>query len=137
MKPKSYLYLTWSAISQFGDRKKAGRFSILINANTKDVFAVPRNMEHKDFLCGLLRTTAEALTEQPELITHLIPVHIDLKPDSIEIITGLSGFEQVYHVRHTRDNLHAAHQRAKAFVAQGEVEYQTLEEKIDYRYALK
>ncbi len=138
MKQKSYDFLTWAAISNYGDRKEPGRFSVVVDLPAGTVYAVPREVEHKDFLCTLLGRTEEEIKQNPSMVKRIVPVHIDLngQDEVYRIITGLSGFEQIYRVKHSIEDLQAAHQRALKFVEQGEAPcVQTLEAKIDGRYA--
>ncbi len=139
MKPKTYDNLTWAAVNAFGDRKQAGRFSVVVDVKTKDVYPIPRDIEHRDYICTILHTTPEDISQNPNLAARLVPVHIDLNPEGSvnEIITGISGFEDFYKVRHTQEDLNAAHTRAKEFVMNGEIQCkEDLEGRIDSRYVL-
>lgn len=140
MKAKPAKSLTWAVVSAHGDRKKPGRVSVIVNAATGAVYPVPRDVEHKDYICSLVHTTPETLRANPSYIAALIPVHIDLDAEHcvVGVLTGLSGFEEVYKVRHAPADLLNAHKRALEFVFRGELRHDdSLESraKIDYRYA--
>lgn len=129
--------LTWSAVNSFGGRKIPGRVSIIVDTQHKTVYLVPRETEHKDYLCEILRTAPEQLRTNPRTAANFIPVHIDLTGDCVEkIIVGLSGAEEIYGIRHPNMELTKAADIARRFVYSGQVPYSgNLETKIDYRYA--
>ncbi len=137
MKPKSYDFLTWAAISNYGNRKERGRFSVVVDVPTGTVYAVPCDVEHKDFLCALLGKTEQDIKQNPACVTRIVPAHIDLngQDEVYRVLTGISGFEQIYRVKHSIKDLQAAHNRVLEFVKQGEAPcVQTLDAKIDGRY---
>ena len=131
--------LTWSAVNSFGGRKKPGRVSIIVDEGSGMTYLVPREIEHKDYLCEILSTTPEALRGKPERASRLIPAHIDLVGDNVEsLLIGLSGAEETYNIRHSRKDLEEAARFTRAFVEHGEVPISgDLKVKIDYRYAEK
>ncbi len=138
MKPRIVKRLTWSAVNSFGNRKRPGRLSVIVDMTKKGVvYAVPREIEHKDYLCEILHTTQEHIMGAPGIAARLIPVHIDLPCDTVEgIVVGLSGAEQAYGIRHSNEDLQNSARRAQEFILNGEVPYhEPIHTKIDYRYS--
>jgi len=125
MKPKTFEALTWAAVSEFGNRKQAGRVSFVVDITTKRVFAVPREIEHKDFLCALIGRTQEEIRQNPSYALGIVPVHVDLNAQDqvYRIVTGRSGAEAFYHIKHGEEELQAAHDKTVEFVQNGEVSY--------------
>lgn len=101
--------LTESLFEEYGNRKKVGRLSIVVDTESFVAYAVPIGVEHIDFLrAGFGKEDSK-----------FVPVHIDLNSnyDVEAIITGESGVEQGYGVRHTSEQLDIAHQKALELVA--------------------
>ncbi|OYT32566.1 hypothetical protein DRJ22_00060 [Candidatus Woesearchaeota archaeon] len=126
-----YDFLTYSLINQYGNRKKPGRLSILVNVEEKKIYAVPRKIEHIDY--------AKQFNIE---LSKLIPVHIDTKlnenglEEIIGLVTGVSGMEIGYGIRHSKKDLEEAHKLAKDFIENGELPIKKLEEdKIIYKYS--
>lgn len=108
--------LTPDIVKQFGNRKKPGRVSVVTDMDTLNVFLVPHSMEHIDFITKKLRISD---------CRRIIPTHIDMILDHEqervgELITGVSGVEQGYGVRHTREDIDMAHNIVYSAVQRGE-----------------
>ncbi len=114
--------LTWDLVERFGGRKAEGLFSILINTNSGEIYIVPREIEHIDFACRLLNIERDEFKREPQIASHLIPVHIKINGEGFveKIVTGISGLE-LYGVRHTKIAVETAHAIAHKFVEKGEV----------------
>src|SRR3989344_3645729 len=125
MKVKPLTALTWAAITQHGNRKKAGRLSIFVDTPNNLVYPVLRNYEHAEVAPFILGVSSEHLYEEPTLGERLIPVHLDLDyTDTVsEMITGICGFEDIYGIRHSLEDLVSAQECSIQFVEEGELPY--------------
>ena len=95
--------LTEDVWRQFSNRKKRGRIDFVYDTDTDLFYAVPKDVEHKDF--------TRFINGRPEA---LIPVQfrVDYQEDKRvikEILVGVSSYEADYSVRHSQASL------AKAF----------------------
>lgn len=120
---KSKDTLEWSTFNNYGDRKKQGRLSVLVDVKSGNVHPVPKDKEHIDFARSLGIT-----------LEQLVPSHIDIEQESINIITGVCGMEIGFGIRHKRKDLETAHERILEYISNGEIRYQHLGWKIIYRY---
>ncbi|MBI4150572.1 hypothetical protein HY492_00440 [Candidatus Woesearchaeota archaeon] len=122
MKPVECERLCWSTVQGYGDRKKPGRVSFLYHAETGHCYVVPREIEHKDYLCLVLDLEAEAIRANPSVASRIIPFDVDLKLDQVvSLRIGRSGIEPTYHVTHSVDDLKKTFQAAHRFVSRGEI----------------
>ena len=135
--PRTYSKLDWSLISRFGDRKKLGYVSIIINVDNGEVYIVPRDTEHIEVLTKILSMDIEDLREHPELAANLVPSIIEIKDEEVYgILTGFSGSESGYNIRHTVKQLDKGHALALKFVEKGNIlQHQEFTHKVIYRYA--
>ncbi len=131
--------LTWETVRDYSGRKRPGRVSVVVNVPTGEIFPVPREQEHAEFLCELLGRTEEEIRAHPEYVERIVPVHIDLKKGEVNYVeTGASGSEEVYKVRHEIEDLIVAHQQAMHFIHNGTVKIPPqILTRIDTRYAKK
>src|SRR3989344_2610091 len=123
---RNYNFLNWDIVHRFGNRKIHGRLSVLVDTEAKQIYVVPRNIEHIEFTRRLL-----SLGNYEEVrlrASHLIPSHISILPDlntpDLEervkgFLTGISGLEIGYGVRHTKESLLMAHELTKKFINHG------------------
>ena|SRR3989344_7883138 len=142
---RNYNFLTWDIVNRFGNRKIHGRLSILVDTENKQIYAVPRNIEHVEFTRKLLGL--ENYEEVCLKASHLVPSHISVLPDlttnDLEekvkgFLTGISGLEIAYGVRHTKESLIIAHELTKKFVSDGglPISDNLDEDKIEFRYSI-
>ncbi|MBS3125256.1 hypothetical protein J4211_03320 [Candidatus Woesearchaeota archaeon] len=141
---KTYDRLTEELRRTYGDRKIPGRLSILVDLCAQPlIYAVPREIEHINFVKELLGT--DETQEVRERGTLLVPSHIDIQPNGQNFhylvcgfLTGVSGLEIAFGVRHPREALKRAHEQTKTFTRIGELSVTTTfsEDKINYKYAL-
>jgi len=107
--------LTLDKYEEFAHRKKSGRISFLVLPYKEQIYYVPRAIEHIDFASNLL-----SLNPSFGDISFLIPTHIDtkmeLKEDRwgmaiyiLKLISGVSGMETGYGVRHKKEDIIEAH----------------------------
>ena len=132
MKSKYFDYLTREILEIFGDRKKEGRLSVVTFEDL--VYPVPKDREHIEF--------CSELVVDPRKLPKVIPSHINYSQieqeyEIISIITGESGIEQGYGIKHSKKDLEIAHQRVLRFINEGEVLiHPNLESRIVYDYIL-
>jgi len=119
--------LEWGTFNGFGNRKKTGRLSILVDVNSKQIYPVPLKQEHIDFANRVKGISG---------LEKLIPSHIDIEEWSgvIRVITGICGMEINFGIRHTSEDVERAHRIAVDYVKNGEISYESLKEEIIYRY---
>jgi len=106
-----------TAVVYFGDRKKDGRISVIVDVSKEDgIYLIPRDREHVTFVADYLGIPAEKIKENPYCAAHIVPSHIQIeyKQGSLklsDVETGESGLEIKLGVRHTQDALLQAHAR--------------------------
>ncbi|MDP4012813.1 MAG: hypothetical protein Q8R00_04380 [Candidatus Nanoarchaeia archaeon] len=86
--------ITEDLLREFGDRKQKGRLDLVYNRNTRQFIAVPKYMEHKDFMPDL-GTDYESLVP--------IQLRMDVeggKKRVNRIIVGVSSFEETQGIKH-------------------------------------
>jgi len=124
MKLKNYNSLTWAVYNNYGGRKKQGIVAIYVDVNTKNVYPIPIKMEHINFLSQFLGKTEEEIREDPLSASHLVPSVIEIRDppgEVIGLITGTSGAEMAYGIRHTKKQLEDGHAIALYFIENGEL----------------
>lgn len=112
-KMDSYKSLTSRLIEEFGDRKKQGRLSIIVNLLDDKIYPIPKGKEHIEFGIELVGDIRK--------LSKVIPSHIDYRNieglyEIYRIITGESGMEEGYGVRHSCEDLNYAHSKVFDFV---------------------
>lgn len=120
--------LTEEIFEKYGNRKKDKRLSIIVDTKNFIAYAVPKEIEHIEFLRKYFGKED----------SKFVPVHLDFNDefDISAVITGESGVEQGYGIRHTTDELIIAQQKAlelissSIFSASEDCEY-----KLCYEYA--
>jgi len=129
---RSYDKLSWAIFNNYGNRKKPGRISIVIDLDEEKIYPVPRKVEHLDFA-------------KDKFLEHerIIPSHIDLEPNGcglekvVGIITGISGLEISGGVRHKKEDLEKAHAISWDFVKNGEIKIGDVkEDEVVYKYSV-
>ncbi len=126
--------LTQKLIEMYGNRKRKGRLSVVVNTSNSDVYVVPKNKEHINYCLNLVGDDVRKLEK-------IVPSHINYDTveslyEVISIITGESGMERGYGVRHRHDDLNIAHQRVLDFVHNGKIfVHPNLESRIIYDYS--
>lgn len=139
MKPKAFQTLTWAVFNLFCNRKEVGKIDVVVDTETKLIYPVPLDEEHKTFTPKIIGLTTEDIRANPERFMRLVPSTIATQFDeAIGVRTGVSGLELGMRVRHTRQQLELAHGMALAFVEYGEVpksrEYKDWG--IEYKFAV-
>lgn len=128
----SYSQLQRSLLdSYFFPRKQENQLCLLIDASSLLVYPVPVAIEHIDFLDVILRRTSSQrklsrVKDQHSLALHLVPSNLLFSPSLdavVSVVTGVSGAESGYGVRHTFSQLHQAHDHVFSFVNEGEIPF--------------
>src|SRR3989344_7340493 len=105
---RNYNFLNWDIVHRFGNRKIHGRLSVLVDTENRQIYVVPRNIEHIEFTRRLL--SLEGYEEVRLRARHLVPSHISILPDlnTLDLeekvkgfLTGVCGLEIAYGVKHT------------------------------------
>ncbi|OYT32565.1 hypothetical protein DRJ22_00055 [Candidatus Woesearchaeota archaeon] len=141
IKPKAYTALTQAVFANFAHRKGANTLSIITDTETGKIYPVPRELEHIDLACLLLHTNRKEFQEQRTIyldkIEKLIPTIIEFSQDCTTvtgIITGVSGMELGYRIRHTENDLNNAHALAKQFIKNGDFEIDLTKDEIIMKF---
>lgn len=86
--------ITEEVWQEFGNRKRKGRIDFVIDTATGGAFAVPKTMEHKDFIPTLPGFSPKA--------SRFVPSQLRLEGGEVrEIIVGASSYEVAMGVAHT------------------------------------
>jgi len=125
MKIKTASKFTQSLVNDpdFINRKAHSLFSVLCDTKTGLIYPVPANMEHVDWSAIILSTSSEGIQNNPDIASHIIPVifQLDAFQEHVEsVLTGTSGLELGYGVRHTKDQLEIGNTMALEFIAKGD-----------------
>jgi len=120
--------------NKYGNRKRNGRISLLVDTETETIYLVPKEEEHIDF--------AKRIAE-PEHYPKLVPVHVDTEmqdaePRIVGVITGVCGLEIKLEVRHDAKDLEKAHDIAWKLINISEIHTGKIrEDRIVMRYAVR
>lgn len=139
MKYPAYPVLTWSILETYGGRKQAGFISVFVNMKTNEVIPIPIGQEHIEVASDILGATKEDILFNPSICAHLIPGIIQLTNKKIvAVVTGASGMEIGYNVRHYVTDVQKAHTIIWSFITSGEIPVgQLLENRIIRKYTIK
>ena len=136
---KSITKLTWKIFENHGNRKENGVLTFIINTVTKEIYPIPKNIEHIDFVCLILGyETRNELKRNPSSASHLVATYLTIKEGEItKILTGFSSTEMAGGVRHTKKQINEAHKIIHKLISKGEI---PLKEDLDndeaiYQYA--
>lgn len=114
---KSYSYITKELLNVYTKRKARDVLSIIVDVKNKKIYAVPVDKEHVEFVAGLLDFGIESLKTDPQTASHLVPVNIGIDDNEVNaVLTGWSGLEAGFKVRHSNKELNDAHEIAWVFI---------------------
>jgi len=139
IKPKSFQLLTWAVFNAFCNRKQEGYISVVTDTETKKIYPIPLDEEHKTFVPRIIGLGLNDMMQDPMSFSRFVPTLIATAFDEvIGVRTGFSGMESGFGVRHTREQFNLAHNLVKAFIELGEVPKSNnfKDWGIDYRYAM-
>ena len=134
---KYYSKLTHWLVDQYGHRKGFGIISFLYDVSEKKFIPVPCDKEHAAFLAKLLGIDKEGL-KFSERAQKFIPVNIQIDADgSVKgLLTGVSGLEIGFKLRHERRYIRKAHRMAISLIKHGELPRSPdFKDKALYKYA--
>jgi len=134
--------LTWALYNSFGGRKKPGYLSVVVDLKTKTIYPVPLGKEHVKFVAeNLLGISEDELSNDTSLAMRIIPSIIEIDGIAGEVkgvLTGVSGVEIGYRVRHLKQDIEKAHGLVIGFIEQGEIPLsEGFKARIEYKYAVK
>lgn len=138
MKPRSFDRLCIALLDPYYfPRKEADQLCCIVNLEDEKIYPVPVEIEHVDFAGLILKNNIQ---NNPGYASRFIPSN--LRIDALDrvvrkIITGVSGMEIGYNVRHTFSDVDLAHSLIKDFVFRGEFPCRSIEEEVVYRYCIK
>jgi hypothetical protein len=124
IKPVSYDSLKVALLDfYYFPRKRDNQICCVIDIETKLIYPVPVIIEHIDFISLL---TKKDIKTNPLYASKIIPSNILI--DKLEgivygLITGVSGAESGYGVRHSAGDINEAHELIRGFVKKGEPEF--------------
>jgi|SRR3989344_6633376 len=137
MSIRIYNRLTWSLVSRFGDRKEHGYLSLIVNVENDEIYIVPHEKEHIMLVEQLLSVDRNYIRKNSDIASHLVPSIIEIQDSEVKgVLTGFSGLESGFKVRHTEEQLDRAHVLVLAFVENGEIpRHPDFEEHVDLKWA--
>ncbi len=118
--------LTFSVLNNSIGRKSATALSFFCDVLNNTILMVPKDSEHIDFAAIVLNTTPDDIRQEPSVAAHLVPVVLEFTPNHdfvTGMLTGTSGMEIAFGVKHTKEQLDRAHGMAVAFVQNGDVPF--------------
>jgi len=128
MKPKAYKILQISIINdpKYFPRKKPDQLCVIVDTSKGEVYPVPVSIEHIDFAGMILGYTKEDIIKNPDIASKLVPSNLRLKnvysnPEIYSIVTGQSGMEAGFGVKHSREQIDTAHELVFGFIMNGEL----------------
>ncbi len=139
MKPKSFQTLSWAVLGAFCNRKQVGYISVVTDTETKRIYPIPPDEEHKTFVPRIIGLGLSDVMQDPMSFSRFVPSLISTQFDEVTgIRTGFSGMESGFGVRHTREQLNLGHNLVKAFIELGQVPISNnfRDYGIDYRYSM-
>ncbi len=108
---EAYEALTENLIKEYGDRKKSGRLSIVVDTTNNEIYPVPQDAEHIDFM----RIYFPGRDYKP-----LVPFHIDMENGQIvELTHGQTGLELKLGVTHPHSAINSARTLVSEFLRKG------------------
>lgn len=114
---KAYTYITKELLDVYTKRKGRDILSIIVDVENDKIYAVPVDKEHVQFVSELLERGLDDLKDNPQSASHLVPVNIGIEDGTITaVVTGYSGLELGFKVRHSNEELRKAHDVAWAFI---------------------
>jgi hypothetical protein len=123
-------------------RKQALSLGLVTNVVDGKIYTMPQEIEHKDFVPALIGATKEMLVENPSLAERIIPSIVEFGYDDelnleiVGLLTGVSGMEIGFRVRHTRADLEFAHRLVLEYLREGEFHISSkFQAAINYKYA--
>jgi len=139
---KTVSALTWGLYNNYGGRKKPGYLSVIVDVEHEIIYPVPLDVEHIEFISkNILNVSKEDVTANPLLAEKLIPSIIEIDDISREVrgvLTGISGVEIGFGVRHSMKDLEKAHAMVLDFIANGEIRMaDNFNAKISPKYSKK
>jgi len=146
MKPKPYYSLQHRLLSPgagYFPRKKEGQLCVVADTESGLVYPVPIKIEHVDFVSKIL---GYHITENIESASKIVPSNILLKVAGIndvvdevrKVLTGVSGMESGYGLRHDLKQLTIAEDIVLNFIKKGELPLaDDFNAKIETRYMKK
>ncbi len=128
MKPAEII--TEELWKEFGDRKSKGRIDFVVDVLTDNIYPVPRNMEHSQFIIKL--------PDYSPKTTRYVPIQFRLEEGTIkEILVGASSYEARFGVFHTLEELQEANRCAWVFAVRSNIPLELKREKVFKNYAKK
>lgn len=139
MKYESYPALTQPILEAYGGRKQKDFICVFVNVKTNEVIPVPINQEHINFAANILSVRRKDIISNPFLCSHLIPSIIQITNKKIvAVVTGASGLEVGFKVKHKLEDLQKAHTLVWNFINLGDIEVgKIIENRIVERFAIK
>lgn len=117
-----YKKLTNFLIFKYCGRKQPGRISLIIDINKQEIYLIPKEREHIDFIRELL---GKEITQ--ENAAQFISSNIDLEKNNLHyrikrILTSYSGLEKRFGIKHNKEDIDLAHILVNNFIRNSEFE---------------
>ena len=140
---KSYTKLDSNVINQFLGRKKALMLAVVTNIETNEIFPIPCDFEHIDYVHKIVGISKLELVEDISLAKNIIPSIIEFDYDEEflivkSLVSGVSGLEIGFRLRHRKLDLEKGHKLVLDFIKNGEFRLSSnFKDAINPKYILK
>lgn len=140
---RSYLRLDLNVVNQFIGRKKALMLAVVTNITTNEIFPVPSNFEHVDYVPKILGVSKLDLIDDISLAKCIIPsiIEFDYDEDFLivkSLVIGVSGLEIGFRLRHKKEDLEKGHKLVLDFIKNGEFRLsENFRDGVNLKYILK
>jgi len=122
--------ITEEVLREFGDRKTKGRIDFVVDIITKQIYPVPREIEHSRFV--------PELPDYSPKTSKYVPIQFRLDNGIIEeVLVGASSYEAKFKVRHTLEELQKAKMYAWVLAANSNIPIEVKRDKVFRNYAKK
>ena len=120
--------ITDEVLKQFGNRKTEGRIDFVFDLNNGNVYPVPKDLEHSEFIPTMLGYVPKT--------RRFVPSQIRLKDGKVkDIITGASSYEAKENVFHPLRDLFTAHKRMWEFILKSQIPIELERDEVLRNYA--
>ena len=120
---KNIEVITDEVFEEYGNRKTRGRIDFVVDVTTNHIYAVPKNVEHSDFI-----PTIPNYTQKSSIY---VPIQYRFRNGEVsEILVGASSYEDKHKVRHDMKELKKAHSAAWVLLIKSKIPVKVKRDKI-------
>lgn len=117
-----FIRLNRKIIEDYCGRKKQGQLCLIYNTKNKKFIALPKKIEHSEFIARLLNVSKENIKNKEVDASYFIPVSIVIIGNQITgIIIGISSLEMGCGVRHRKEDLFNARNASIVLISNAQI----------------